>query len=100
LSDYPFRQRALWAKLQTFAWEANVALPFLEADEVLSKLDYAAYFELTSQRLPDNRKGIFDRLEADRLIQKDVGGGAVGHHQSGRHPFRQATGRLPCLHRA
>lgn len=74
LSDYQDRQRALWAKLQTFAWEANVALPFLEADEVLAKLDYAAYFELTSQRLPDNRTGIFDRLEADRLIQKDVGG--------------------------
>jgi predicted HTH transcriptional regulator len=29
---------------------------------------------LTKQPLPDNRAGIFDKLEADRLIARDVGG--------------------------
>lgn len=74
LSDYPDRQRALWAKLQSHAWEAGIAASFLNSDEVLSRLDYAAYFDLTGQPLPDNRKGIFDKLLADRLVQEDVGG--------------------------
>lgn len=43
-------------------WETGVAAPFLSGDEVLARLDYAAYFELTGQPLPDNRKGIFDKL--------------------------------------
>ncbi len=73
LSDYPERLHALWAKLQLYAWEAGLAAQFLTGDDVLSRLDYVAYFELTDQPLPDNRQGIFDKLVADRLIEKDVG---------------------------
>ena len=43
-------------------------------DIVLDLLDYPTYFKLTRQSLPDNRKGIFERLSADYLITKDVGG--------------------------
>jgi predicted HTH transcriptional regulator len=39
-----------------------------------ASLDYAAYFELTGQPLPDNRQGIFERLVTDRLVVADVGG--------------------------
>ncbi|KGJ23451.1 ATP-binding protein [Paracoccus sanguinis] len=74
LSDHPERLRALWAKLQPYAWEAGLATQFLTGDEVLARLDYANYFDLTGQPLPDNRQGIFDRLQADRLIQPDAGG--------------------------
>jgi predicted HTH transcriptional regulator len=74
LSDHPERQRALWAKLQPYAWEAGIAAQFLSGDEVLARLDYASYFDLTNQPLPDNRDGIFEKLLADRLVQKDVGG--------------------------
>ena len=74
LSDHPERLKALWAKLQPYAWESGIAAQFLSGDEVLARLDYAAYFELTGQPLPDNRVGIFDRLQADHLIQADVGG--------------------------
>lgn len=74
LSEYPERLKALWAKLQPYAWESGVAAAFATGDEVLEKLDYASYFELTRQPLPDNRAGIFDRLEADKLITRDVGG--------------------------
>lgn len=74
LSDHPERLRALWAKLQPFAWEAGIAAQFLTGDEVLARLDYASYFDLTNQPLPDNRDGIFDRLATDRLVAKDVGG--------------------------
>lgn len=74
LADYPERLRALWGKLQPYVWEIGLAAQFLTGDEVLSRLDYASYFDLTKQPLPDNRAGIFERLEADRLIEKDVGG--------------------------
>ena len=74
LSDHPERLRALWAKLQPFAWETGIAVQFLTGDEVLAKLDYASYFDLTAQPLPDNRAGIFEKLVADRLVQPDAGG--------------------------
>lgn len=74
LSDHPERLKALWAKLQPYAWETGIAAQFLNGDEVLARLDYAAYFDLTGQPLPDNRTGIFDKLAADHLIQADVGG--------------------------
>ena len=73
LSDHPERQRALWAKLQPYAWESGIADQFLTGDEVLARLDYASYFDLTAQPLPDNRTGIFDKLVADRLVQTDAG---------------------------
>lgn len=74
LSDHPERLRALWAKLQPYAWETGIAAQFLTGDEVLERLDYASYFDLTAQPLPDNRVGIFDKLLADRLVQQDAGG--------------------------
>lgn len=73
LSDYPDRQRALWSRLQSHVWETDFAAQFLSGDEVLEKLDYAAYFSLTRQPLPDNRAGIFDKLERDNLVKQDAG---------------------------
>ena len=74
LADYPERLQKLIHNLRPFAWEQGIAKAFVSEDDVLSLLDYASYFSLTNQRLPDNRAGIFERLEADRLIKKDVGG--------------------------
>lgn len=74
LSDHPERLKDLWSKLQPYAWETGIAAQFLTGDEVLARLDYASYFDLTGQPLPDNRGGIFDKLVADRLVQADVGG--------------------------
>jgi predicted HTH transcriptional regulator len=73
LADYPEQLKALWAKLQAYAWEGGFAAQFLSADEVLARLDYPAYFDATAQPLPDNRQGIFDRLQAEGLIAPDVG---------------------------
>ncbi|MBG58805.1 MAG: MloB [Porticoccus sp.] len=74
LSDHPERLKALWARLQPYNWESGLAAQFLSGDDVLARLDYTVYFELTGQPLPDNRTGIFDKLRADHLIQEDVGG--------------------------
>lgn len=74
LADCPEHQRTLWAKLQSHVWESGVAESFLDSDTVLDRLDYGAYFSLTGQRLPDNRAGIFAKMQADSLIDEDVGG--------------------------
>ncbi len=73
LADYQEHQAALWRKIQSFAWESGIAKQFITGDEVLDLLDYSSYFRFTRQPLPDNRVGIFERLLADQLIQKDVG---------------------------
>ncbi len=73
LSDYPDRFQKLIDNIRPYTWEKGVAKSFLTEDDVLDLLDYPSYFTLTNQRLPDNRSGIFEHLQADRLIVKDVG---------------------------
>lgn len=73
LTDYPERYQQLIERLQPYRWEQGVARQYASGDEVLALLDYSQYFRLTGQPLPDNRAGIFDKLEADRLIVRDVG---------------------------
>ena len=67
LADYPDRQRALWRKLQPFLWETGIAADFLTEEEVLARIDYPSYFDLTEQPLPNNRQGIIERLSQDRV---------------------------------
>lgn len=73
LTAYPDRYQRLIERMQPYRWEQGVARQFASGDEVLALLDYSQYFRLTKQPLPDNRVGIFDKLEGDRLIVRDVG---------------------------
>lgn len=73
LTDYPQRYQQLIERMQPYRWEQGIARQFSTGDDVLALLDYSQYFRLTKQPLPDNRVGIFDRLEADRLVVRDVG---------------------------
>tara|TARA_R110001599_G_scaffold195051_2_gene391321 strand:- start:1283 stop:2737 length:1455 start_codon:yes stop_codon:yes gene_type:complete len=73
LTDYPERYQQLIERLRPYTWEHAVARQYASGDEVLDLLDYSSYFKLTKQPLPDNRRGIFDKLAAERLIQQDVG---------------------------
>lgn len=74
LMDYPERYQALLTALRPYTWEHGIALQYITSDDVLDLLDYAQYFRLTRQPLPDNRHGILERLKADQLIIEDVGG--------------------------
>jgi predicted HTH transcriptional regulator len=74
LSDHTERLKSLWTKLQPFAWETAAAKEYVQGDEVLKLLDYPAYFRLLDRPLPDNRDGIFEQLNSDKLIEPDVGG--------------------------
>ena len=54
-------------------WGNQGSGPCSSGDDILSFLDYVSCFDLTKQRLPDNRQGIVEKLASDNLIQKDVG---------------------------
>jgi len=74
LSNYPEHYKKLLNNLRPYMWEKVIAKSFITADDVLSLLEYPSYFKLTKQNLPDNKAGIMERLAADNLITKDVGG--------------------------
>lgn len=74
LTDYPERYHQLIECMRPYNWEQGLARQHVSADDVLELLDYAQYFRLIGKPLPDNRAGIFENLEADRLINSDVGG--------------------------
>lgn len=73
LTEYPERYQKLIECMRPYNWEQGVARQHSTGDEVLELLDYSQYFRLMRQPLPDNRAGIFERLEADRIIKRDVG---------------------------
>lgn len=73
LADDDLRYQALIEKLRPYAWENGFAASRVVSDDVLNLLDFETYFSLMRHPLPANRKNILDVLEADNLIQPDVG---------------------------
>lgn len=71
LADHPERERSIWNKQDNYVFEKAIAMEHVSDDEVLKLIDYTGYFELIDFRLPDNRKGIIDRLLQDKIIFKN-----------------------------
>lgn len=75
LKEFPEKERALWRIFDQTRFEDGIAAERVSSDEVLSLLDYPAYFDLLVQPLPANRDGIFEALANDHLIRPcDAGG--------------------------
>lgn len=68
LKDHPQIEKELWQVFDTTPFEETFAMEHVDSATVLSLLDYPAYFDLLTHPLPDNREGILNRLEADRMI--------------------------------
>jgi ATP-dependent DNA helicase RecG len=68
LKEHPGKEKELWRVLDRSCFETGVAIADVSGDEVLAKLDYPKYFELSTQALPANRSGILERLTLDRLV--------------------------------
>lgn len=68
LKDHPGKEKELWHALSRLSFEKGVAAADVTGDEVLARLDYTKFFELSQQKLPVNRPGILERLAVDRLI--------------------------------
>lgn len=74
LRDFAEKERELWRVFDKTPFERQMATENSTSDEVLSLLDYPAYFELTKQPLPEGRTGILAALEADQLLRKTDNG--------------------------
>jgi ATP-dependent DNA helicase RecG len=74
LRDHPAKERELWRTFDRVPFEQQRAAENQNSEQVLKRLDYPSYFDLTNLPLPDNRTGILDALEADRLIVKTDNG--------------------------
>jgi ATP-dependent DNA helicase RecG len=69
LRDFPEKERALWASFaEKTPFEKSVAQHFVSGSDVLTLLDYPAYFDLTGEPLPEDRKGILSRLAAEGFL--------------------------------
>ena len=69
LSDHPERERKIWQRSRTIIFEKGIALEKADAEDVLKLIDYPAFFEMLKLPLPDNRKGIFERLILNKVIE-------------------------------
>jgi len=74
LKDYPDTERALWAIFSKKPFEVLVAMENISGDFVLRLFDYAAYFEMLSLDLPNNKMSILEILLADGMISKNEAG--------------------------
>jgi ATP-dependent DNA helicase RecG len=68
LRDYPEKERTLWAMFQNHCFEKGIAAADQSSDDVLLSIDYPSFFNLLGQPLPDNRAGILDRLQKEKVV--------------------------------
>ena len=98
LKDVPERERELWRVLDRTPFEDLAAVEHVTTDEVLTLLDYPAYFELLELPLPVNRDGILDALCKDNLIRRcDAGDWCITN--LGAILFAKRLGAFPQLKR-
>lgn len=74
LKDFPEKERRLWDIFRNESFEKSVAREYLTDDQILLELDYAAYFQLTEQPVPNNRLAIIHRLESEGIIKEYLTG--------------------------
>ena len=74
LKDYPEKERTLWFLLSRKVFEKVIAYQDASADEVLARLDYPAYFDVTNQPLPSAKAGILEKLTDEGVIVSRING--------------------------
>jgi len=74
LKDFPEKERELWRIFDKIPFEQGIVKEHLSDEEVLSLIDYPAYFSLLNTPLPDSRSGIINALESDELLCRGESG--------------------------
>jgi predicted HTH transcriptional regulator len=74
LQDNPQLERDLWRVFDATPFEERIARLEVAGADVMSLLDYSAYFDLLGQPLPDNREKTLARLAEDKMIVSDGAG--------------------------
>ena len=74
LDDHPERERKIWSIEKKLVFENEIAKENVSEDDVLTLIDYPAFFDLLKLPLPDNRAAIIERLIQERIIVKSSKG--------------------------
>jgi predicted HTH transcriptional regulator len=71
LDDHPERESKIWNKANIIVFEKEPAIEHISENDVLHLIDYPGFFEMLKIPLPDNRKGIIERLIEERVIKHE-----------------------------
>ncbi len=71
LHDHPEKERKIWKKGKKSIFEKGIVMKGLSGDQVLGLIDYPAFFDLLEIPLPDNRVGIFNKLEEEQVVIRE-----------------------------
>lgn len=74
LTDFPQKEKELWKIFDQTPFENGIALENLNDADVVQLIDYPAYFDLMKIPLPEDRKGIIDKLEGEDFIIRSEAG--------------------------
>ncbi len=74
LDEHPEREREIWRIENAPVFENGIALENATEEDILQLIDYPAFFELLKLPLPDNRKGIIERLIQEKVVLKTTNG--------------------------
>ncbi len=70
LADHPERERKIWQNTHHHFFESKIAKQGLNADDVLSLIDYPTAFRLLGIPLPENKDAILEKLSEEHIIEK------------------------------
>lgn len=68
LKDFPEKERELWHIFERTSFEQELAEENADAETILQRLNYPAYFDLLKLPLPEGRDGILSALKEDGMI--------------------------------
>ncbi|HWR52168.1 MAG TPA: ATP-binding protein [Bryobacteraceae bacterium] len=74
LREFPEKQRELWRIFDEVPFESQIAADELSDDQVVTLLDYPAYFHLLHLPLPSDRQSILAGMESDAVISQALNG--------------------------
>ncbi len=74
LYEHPEKERLIWTKSQGISFELQISKSDLSVIEVLSLLNFAAFFDLLKIPVPSEPQGIIDRLKEENFVQVQTNG--------------------------
>ncbi len=71
LIDFPDKERKIWNKTNSLNFEDGIAMNNVSGETVLELLNFSAYFELTTQKMPFNQNSILDKFIQEQFIEQE-----------------------------
>lgn len=99
LRDHSEKERELWRILERRDWESEAAVSHVRGEDVLSLVDYPAYFDLLKRPLPESRASIIASLVEEKLLEFDESRNSFTITNLGAILFARDLSTVPHLNR-